>query len=173
MNIKRNLLIALAIVVCFLLQTTVFKALSFNGISPNLLIVLTVGVALMYGRKCGILTGFFSGLLIDMYFGTALCFYALIYMYIGYINGFFNRIFFEDDLKLPILLITASDLVFGVICYTLLYLLRGRFHFDYYFLHIILPEIAYTIVTGIFLYPLLLLVHNRSIRENKGSMSID
>lgn len=173
MNTKRNLFIGISIFVCFLLQTTLFKQLSFNGISPNLLMILTASFGLMYGKKCGIITGFMSGILIDMFFGTALCFYALIYMYIGYTNGFFNRILFKDDVKLPIALITVSDLCYGMVCYVLLFLLRGKFHFGYYFLHIILPEIVYTVVVAVFLYPLILWIHNRINRENKGSLSID
>lgn len=173
MNAKRNLLIALSIFICFVLQSTVFKTISFNGISPNLLMTLTVAFGLMYGKKCGIVTGFLSGLFIDIFFGSALCFYALIYMYIGYINGFFNRIFFKEDVKLPLALITGSDLTYGLICYILLFLLRGRFHFVYYFLHIILPEIVYTIVVAVFLYPFLLWIHGHIDRENKGSLSID
>lgn len=173
MNVKRNILIAVSILLCFVLQTTLFHALDFGGISPNLLIIITAAFGLMYGRTCGMLTGFFSGLLIDMFFGPALCFYALIYMYIGFANGFFNRIFFKDDVKLPIALITVSDLCYGMICYILLFLLRGRFHFPYYFLHIILPEIVYTVVLAVFLYPALLWIHKRMNRENKRSMSID
>lgn len=173
MTAKRNIMISVSIFVCFLLQTTLFKNLSFNGISPNLLLILTVTISLMNGKKAGLITGFVSGLLIDMFFGTALCFYALLYMYIGYVNGFFNRIFFKDDVKLPLVLITVSDLLYGIINYVLLFLLRGKFHFNYYFVHIILPEIVYTIVISIFLYPILLFIHNRINHANKGSLNID
>ena len=74
MNFKRNLLIAVSIFVCFILQTTLFQSLNFGGISPNLLMIITAAFGLMYGQKCGIVTGFFCGLLIDMFFGQALCF---------------------------------------------------------------------------------------------------
>lgn len=41
----------------------------------------------------------------------------------------------------------------------ILFLLRSRFDFGYYFVNIILPEIVYTIVVTIFLYPLILWIN--------------
>ena len=103
----------LLIIICFLLQTTVFKGLAFGGIVPNLLIVLTAAFGFMRGERTGLLVGFFCGLLADIFFGNVLGLNAMIYMYIGYFNGKFNRIFFPDDIKLPLLLIFLSDLAYG------------------------------------------------------------
>ena len=71
------------------MQCTVFRALAFGGIVPNLLIVLTASFGFMRGEKNGLLIGFFSGLLVDIFFGSVIGFYALVYMYIGYANGKF------------------------------------------------------------------------------------
>ena len=35
------------------------------------------------------MVGFFSGLMIDLFYGSLFGFYALLYMYIGYLNGVF------------------------------------------------------------------------------------
>lgn len=158
---KKNITILLLIIVCFVLQSTVFRSLSFGGIGPNLLIVITSALGFMRGRKTGTVVGFFCGLLIDIFFGEVMGFYALIYMYIGFINGLFRKIFYPEDIKLPIILITASDFAYGMITYILLFLLRGRFQIGYYFINIILPEIVYTIVVTIFLYPIILFFNRR------------
>ena len=92
---RRKIVLAITIIACFLLQCTVFKALSIASISPNLLIVVVASFGFMRGKKEGIFVGFFAGLLLDIMFGTVIGFYALIYMYIGYLNGFFKRIFFS------------------------------------------------------------------------------
>lgn len=166
---KRVLVTAFFIFICFLLQATVFRALAFGGIVPNLLIVLTASFGFMRGEKTGLLIGFFSGLLIDIFFGSVIGFYALLYMYIGYMNGKFSAIFYPEDIKLPITLILCSDFFYGIVCYVILFLLRGKFDFQYYLLHIILPEIVYTVVITLFLYPVILRV-NRSLerREKRG-----
>ena len=153
---KRFIITAILILFCFLMQCTVFHSLAFGGIVPNLIIVLTASFGFMRGEKTGLLIGFFCGLLVDIFFGNTIGFYSLLYMYIGYMNGKFSAVFYPHDIKLPIILILGSDLFYGLISYVILFLLRSRFDFRYYFAHIILPEIVYTIVVTIFLYPLII-----------------
>ncbi len=157
----RKITMVILIPFCFLLQTTLFRSLAFAGIVPNLLIVLTSAFGFMRGEKEGLLIGFFSGILCDIFFADILGFYALVYMYIGFLNGKFCKIFYPEDIKLPLALITASDLSYGVLCYVLLFLLRGRLNFPFYLGTVILPEVVYTIVITCLLYPLALFVNNR------------
>ncbi len=154
---------------CFLLQCTLFKRLSFGGISPNLLIITTTSIGFMRGEKPGLLAGFVSGLFVDIFFGDVIGLYAMLYMYIGFLNGKFSKIFYPEDLKLPLALITLSDLSFGMVCYIVLFLLRGRLNFPYFFFRIILPETVYTLVMGIVLYPILLTLYKRlNIDEDRS-----
>ena len=157
----RKLIVALFIIICFVLQCSVFDSLSFAGIIPNLMIILTSSFGFMRGEKEGLVIGFFSGLLNDIFLGSFLGFYSLLLMYIGYINGKFSRIFYPEDIKLPLALIVISDLSYGIICYVLTFMLRSRFQFTYYFMHIILPEALYTIVVTLILYPVILRVNER------------
>ena len=166
LKLKRGLITAFLIFICFLLQCTVFRSLSFGGIVPNLLIVLTASFGFMCGEKTGLLIGFFCGLLVDIFFGNTIGFYALLYMYIGYMNGKFCTIFYPQDIKLPIVLILGSDLFYGFTCYVIMFLLRTRFDIGYYFMNIILPETVYTIVVTIFLYPLILWI-NTSLERSE------
>ncbi len=39
--------------------------------------------------------------------------------------------------------------------------MRARFHFSYYFVHIILPEIVYTTLVTLFLYPIVLRINRK------------
>lgn len=151
----------------FLLQCTVFRALDFGGIIPNLMIIVTSSYGFMRGKRSGLLVGFFSGLLMDVFFGNMIGFYALLYMYIGYFNGIFRKMFYPEDIKLPMILILFSDFVYGLLCYILAFLLQGRFNFGYYLLNIILPEMVYTIVVTCALYPLLLVVEGRLERKER------
>ena len=149
------------IILCFLLQTTFFQGLDFGGIVPNLMIVLTASFGFMRGEKTGLLYGFVCGLLVGIFFANVLGLNAMIYMYIGYANGKFNRIFFPEEIKLPLALILVSDLAYGFSYYVILFLLRSRFHLGFYFLHIILPEMVYTILITLLLYPLILWLNKR------------
>ena len=158
---------------CFLLQCTVFPILDFGGIIPNLMIIVTASYGFMRGRKTGLMVGFFSGLLIDIFFGNILGFSACIYMYIGYLNGIFRKIFYPEDIKLPIALIVGSDCLCNIVIYILTFLLKGRFQFMYYFLNVIVPEMVYTIIVTCIIYPLLLVVENRlEQKEREGASKI-
>ncbi len=156
---KRGIVATALIIICFILQSTVFRVMDFGGIVPNLLVILTSAFGFMRGERTGTVIGFCSGLLTDIFFGEVLGFYALILMYIGYINGKFSRIFYPEDIKLPAVLIILSDFIYGFVCYVLLFLMRGKFQFGYYFMNIILPEIVYTVIVTIILYPLILLIN--------------
>jgi len=165
---RRFIVSFLLVISCFVLQSTLFKAIAFGGIIPNLMIVLTASFGFMRGEKTGLLFGFFCGLLADIFFGNVIGLYAIIYMYIGYVNGKFNKIFYPDDIKLPLVLILVSDIAYGFLCYVILFLMRGRFHFTYYLLHIIFPEMVYTIVVTLIFYPFLLWINKRlEYREQK------
>ncbi len=161
---KRNIILFFIILCGFVFQTTLFQALSFGGISTNILIIITVSYGFMYGKKCGMVTGFLCGLLMDIFYGDVLGFYALVYLYIGAANGVFHSIFYQDDIKLPLVLILASDFVYSFTCYVLLYLLRSRFDIIFYLKHVILPEVVYTIFVTVFIYPCILLL-NRTMDE--------
>lgn len=157
----RKIVVTVFIIVCFVLQCSVFGSLALAGIIPNLMIILTSSFGFMRGEREGLLIGFFCGLLSDVFFGGFLGFYALLLMYIGFLNGKFCKIFYPEDIKLPLALIVVSDLSYGIICYILTFMLRSRFAFSYYFLHIILPEALYTIVVTLFLYPVILKVNEK------------
>ena len=158
---RRKLSLAVLILLAFVLQGTVFQTLSIASIVPNLLLILTVSFGFMRGKKEGLFVGFFCGLLIDIFYGNMIGFYALIYMYIGYINGFFKRIFFPDEIKLPLGLIAVSDFFCNLLIYFTLFWFRGRFSFGYYLIHTILPELVYTMIVAVLLYFILLKINER------------
>ncbi|MFV0464894.1 MAG: rod shape-determining protein MreD [Lachnospiraceae bacterium] len=168
---KRNLTVAAIIIICFLLQTTVFQALSFATISPNLMIIVTSSFGFMRGKKEGMVIGFFCGLLIDIFFGNLVGLYALVYMYIGYVNGLFRTMFYPEDIKLPIILISVSDIICNLSIFIFQFLLRGKFNFFFYLKSIILPELVYTILVTVFLYFIILRINHKLEMGEKRSVT--
>ena len=163
---KRCITIGIIIIVCFLLQSTIFHYLELAGVVPNLLLIVTMSFGLMRGRREGMLVGFFSGLLIDIFFGSVLGPYALIYMTMGYINGFFHRIYYVEDVLLPMLMISLNDFIFNVVIYIIYFLLRNRLNFGEYLITVILPEMIYTIIITLFFYKFLVRI-NRQLKKSK------
>ena len=81
-------------------------------------------------------------------------------MYIGFIVGKLHIIFFSQNVAIPIVVITISDIIFGFICYVLMFLFRTKFNIGYYMMTVILPEAVYTAIIAIFYYPIILKVNN-------------
>jgi rod shape-determining protein MreD len=170
--LRRKIAITVIVIVCFLLQCTLFQSLSLASATPNLLIIVVSSFGFMRGKKEGLIIGFFSGLLIDIFYGgSILGFYALIYMYIGYGNGMFHKLFYDEDVTLPLGLITGSDLIYNLSIYLFRFFLRNRMNFLYYLIRVMLPEVVYTLIITIFLYRLLRFINTKLEDHEKGSVS--
>ena len=142
---KRGIVTAVLVFICFILQTSVFELIKLAGITPNILLILISSVAVMRGQKPGMIVGFFSGLLMDIFYGSTIGGFAFLYMVFGFVDGFFNRIYYSDDNILPLVLIG---------------LLQNHLQIIYYLKNIILPEMVYTVAVGLVCYQILLRIND-------------
>lgn len=152
---KRIILDVLLVIIFFIVHVTLFNMLPFGNIIPNILIVLTATCGFCQGEKGGLMVGFACGLLLDVYSFNVIGLNALILMLIGFLVGNFSNTFYQDDIKLPLIIIGTADLLYSGLFYILNFMLRGHFNFEFYFINIILPEMAYTILVALPLYPLI------------------
>lgn len=162
---KRIIIAFFIILIGFILQTTIFPAIAIGGIVPNILILITSIYGMMRGDRIGIIVGFICGLLADVFFGNLLGLCTFIYMFLGFICGKFHQVFYPDDFKLPAVILISSDLIYGISYYLMFFMLRGRFDFSYYLVNIILPELVYTTVVAVVVYPLMLLGEKHLIKK--------
>lgn len=167
-NIIRKIVMAVLGLLLFLLQCCLFPHLSMGGIVPNLILIITSVYGFMHGEKAGMITGFILGLVYDVFFGGVIGLHALMLTYIGFLNGQFYGIFYPEDIKLPIVLTVTSDFSYCILNYLFTFLLRGRLNIGYYILHVILPEVLYTLILTLIIYPLIVLVYKAFERvENR------
>ena len=166
MRVRRRIIMILLIFFCFLLQSTLFQStFAVADVAPNLMVILTVSFGLMRGKSEGLFVGFLGGIRSDLFFGSALGFTARLYVIIGYCCGFCYRIFYDDDVKMPVILIAVSDIGYGAAMYLFQFLLRGRVEFFFYLRRVIIPELIYTVVVTLVVYRLLLLLNRRLERR--------
>ena len=169
--IKKRICMFFIVVFCFILQTTVLKAIEFGAVVPNLLLVITAAFGFVGGRKEGMFIGVFCGLFADIFYGQLFGYYTLLYTLIGYANGFFHAVFYDMDIKQPMFLIAFSDLIYGLIQYFFQFLLRGKFDFGFYFTNVILPEFLYTVVLILLFYRGILWIYRKLDKmDNTGSV---
>lgn len=152
---KRSFLYILMGVICFLLQTTLFQWLELADIVPNVLIILVVSVGYMRGINEAMFTGAVCGLYMDLMYGNYIGYYALLYLAVGFLSGYSNYFYEQDDYTMPLILIGVGDLVYGTLFYILSFLLRARLNIFFYLRRIMVPEAIYTVIVGIILYKLI------------------
>ncbi|HIT14629.1 MAG TPA: rod shape-determining protein MreD [Candidatus Scatomonas merdigallinarum] len=168
----RKIVTAVCVLVTFLLQSTVFPALPFFNVTPNLLLILTVSLGFVHGRRTGLWVGFLCGLLIDLFYSNLFGFYSLTYMYIGYLNGLLYQVFFDEDIKVPMILTAVSDFGYNLVFYVIQFAFRMRFDFSAYLVHTILPEMVFTVLLSIPLYRIFFLINRKLVRyELEGQQS--
>lgn len=152
---KRFIITAGVVLLCFLMQTTVFQHIALAGMVPNLILIAVVAYGYMRGRAEGMYVGFASGLLVDLLYSDLIGMNAILYVLIGYVAGICNEIYYRDEVSVPIILIAISDFLFNFGYYVFQFLLRGRLDIVYYVWRTILPEMVYTVLIAVFLYQLL------------------
>lgn len=171
---RKNLIIAGLLILCLILQYTLMPAISIAEVSPNLMLCFVVSFGLMRGNRTGMIIGFLAGILTDslyMILGYYIIGYrALIYMLIGYLCGYCYRIFYDDDVKMPVVMTAAADFVYGIIVYVTQFLLRGRVNFFFYLKRFILPEMFYTVLLTIILYRFFLFFNRKIEKLTKRSV---
>ena len=89
MRINRILLSTPLVVVALVIQVSILARLQLPGAVPDLLLLVVLGLALVYGHVSGALVGFGAGLLADLAPPSdhAIGRYALVLCVIGYIAG--------------------------------------------------------------------------------------
>lgn len=166
----RIIVYACIVIMSFTLQTSVFHFFSLANITPNFMLITVMAAGLMRGRKAGIAVGFFSGLLIDIFFGEFLGIYAFIYMMFGFVNGFFNHMFYAEEAVFPLAMVAVNDLIYGIVIYFFFYLMRSKWNFFSYFKTVILQELVYTLLASLVFYFILLWVDSKlTILEKRSA----
>lgn len=167
---RRIITIFCLIIISFLLQSTFFAFHDITGISPNLMLIVTMSFGIMRGRREGMLTGFVCGFLYDIYFGNLIGPYMLLFMIIGYLNGAFHKDFLMEDILLPVFIIIVDTFVFGFAQYVMLYLLRNRTNLVFYLGHVVLPQVFYTVIFTAVIYRILLSINKflkKKVKDNE------
>ncbi len=86
----RRIRLGLVIVVCVVLQTTLFTHLRIDGVGPDIGLVAVLAVAYEDGADTGAIFGFLMGLAMDLFLTTPLGLSALSFAITGYAVGVFQ-----------------------------------------------------------------------------------
>ncbi len=166
-RVRRMIIDAICIVVFYILQTTICNWILPYTATPNLLLILTMSIGLLRGRIEGMFVGLFSGLILDVFSGDMIGFYAVIYMYIGFLNGILKKSFVSDLPLFPMFICGISEIMYHIYIFVFNFLIRNRLNFIAYWHGVIMPEIVVTILANILVYWFILGGNNMLERKEK------
>jgi len=143
--------VAIFSLILFILQTTVFQYVDIQGVTPNLPLIVTVILVLLYGNPTGVVFAVVSGFLQDTMMSKVLSInlmiYALIAMGIGLIEG---KIF-KDNFITPIVLISISTVFYNLVFFLIMYLIKSPIHYSGLTMRMLI-EVFENVVIGMFIY---------------------
>ena len=172
---RRTIANILIIIIAFAVENSIFPFIPFLNVVPNLLLIITFTIAFSYGEMEGLLYGLLCGILYDLFYSGPFGFYTIIFIWIGYLNGYFSKHYYDDYILLPALMCTINELVYNLYIFIFRFLINGRTDILLYLRNIILPETVITVVIALLIYrPILAL--NRVLKKaddrKKGMNSI-
>lgn len=149
----------LILLINFIFQTTILQNFSIMGIVPNTSLIIVVIFALLRGKYDGAFTGLIAGLLQDIFFSQAIGVNALIYFLIGYVVGLLDDKVFKENLVLPFMIILSSTFAYNIMYYLFMIFLSRNVSFTTMMKDIIVIEMIYNSIIGIFIYRRVIRVH--------------
>ncbi|MBR3645012.1 MAG: rod shape-determining protein MreD [Lachnospiraceae bacterium] len=172
--IKRTIIILLLILFAFILQNTFSLYMRSFSIIPNFLIILTCIFGYMNGKTEGMFIGFVAGLLVDILAADVIGMNALLYLYVGYFSGIFNRLFYSDMIWLPLSIIGIGDFIYNFGYYVIRFVLRNKLDVTFYMKNIMIPELIFTVFAGFILFKLLYAINTKWLyKERRSTLNFD
>lgn len=172
-RIRNFFIIAAIVVFAFILQYTVISRLDFLECAPNLLLVITVVYGYSRGKNAGMLTGFFSGLLADVFYCEVIGFNALVFLACGFFAGIWKSKYYSNTLFIPMAVVVVTDIGYNLIYYFIWYVLRSEFYFVYSLTHVMLPNFLLTVTAALIIYKPIVFLNSKlymyyDVEENQG-----
>ena len=145
-KIIKVLVVIAIVIVAFIIQSLWSKVNSDIVATPNLMLIVVCIFGFMRGSNYGCVIGIFCGLLVDFAYGDIVGLYAFLYMICGFFSGTLKRLFYSENVLMPLLLVFTNDFIFNLAVYIFRFLLRNKQDFPYYFWNRIFHKAIWQIV---------------------------
>jgi len=165
--LRRIITIFAILVLNLVFQSSVLPYFEIRGIIPNTALIIILSFALLRGSFEGTLVGFAAGLFQDIFFGSSLCYYALLGALTGYFCGKFHHGFFRENYATPVFFSIITVIAYETVVYLTRFLFTGNLHYLYFLINLILPEAVYTAVLTFVIYRLLFSINEHIESKEK------
>ena len=148
-KIAKGLLCALLLIIFALTQTTLFTRFRPFGVVPDLILPLTVAVAMVLREKWGAVFGLVSAFVIESLGGSSLTLLPILYMLTGYTVGLCAVYYFRDSIAVRILYTLISSAARAVFTLITLAATVGDLNLVYAFVSVIIPEFISNLIFAV------------------------
>lgn len=115
----KHIVFAVIIFLVVVLQNTLFEHIEIFNTRPNLMLVVIISCALLYGNVQGAIVGFILGLCYDITSGRMLGLHALLGLYLGLGVGIVNKRLYRENFIVIIFFTFISTIAYGLAEYIL------------------------------------------------------
>jgi len=149
-----------AYVVAFIVQSTLLHDVSFFGVAPNLILILTIVFSFLFNEKHGIIFGVIFGLLSDLSFSEVIGISALCYFLIALSIEGLKKFIYRDNV-ISVIFISA----FGTLLYNILYWgISGVFGGNIDFVYMLFKQPVSIVYNSILVLPIYWFLVRKVIR---------
>ncbi len=147
------------------LQGTLLENLSFKGIKPDLLFILSYGIGLYKGEMNGLFWGGFIGLMMDNSTGILLGPNLTSKATVGFLSGYLKGKVFRMTVTVSLIFLFILSLLDGILNFISINIFIGAPPFFKSFLSIILPQALYNTLFGVIIWALFERFKIKDVRE--------
>ncbi len=140
------------VVFSVIIQSTILNRVSLLGARPDLVLMLTILLALLRGSRLGAGIGFGAGLLQDILSGQFIGANALTKMATGYLIGLAEENFFKENPVIPMLTMAIGTLGNEILFWILLRMFGRPLPFLLTSIRLIIPTVILNSVLAPFLF---------------------
>lgn len=153
---------AVSFVFALLIEGSVFSFFMLKKALPDIYLVMVVSLGFILDERRGAVIGLCAGLLQDIIFSSALGFFALAKMVLGYGAGLLGREFYREQLLAPTLLVFAATLFHEFLLYFLVSrLMNSGVSVEWSLSRLFIPKAFYNMALTLLIYPLFFRLYYR------------
>ncbi|NLA05115.1 MAG: rod shape-determining protein MreD [Firmicutes bacterium] len=163
------MLVGASFILALLIEGSVFSFFILEKALPDIFLVLVVSLGFILDERRGAVIGLCAGLLQDVIFSSALGYFALAKMVLGYGAGLMGRELYREQLMAPAVLVFAATLAHEFILYLLVnWLMSSGLPAEWSLSRLFIPKAFYNTAFTLLIYPLFYRFYYRGRQLKSG-----